>query len=475
MLRFSDQFRLTASQAELDFVDIPLRTDIPLFLDPYALSLEIDPWYVQCHQSVVDYFQLVVNDIRTGNSHHARQLLSHLTEPNEIHFGFSTGIPAGRGIGRTQAHQLYTSLSESQAVHTGFIRDLEDCELLIPGIARDKISDATGCILKYHLIEYTSRQCELLGIPVRTVSAGIVWDSTHLRWRAQYAQLPVYSSRPIILVPKLAVRYDMAVDCGRYYRNFVLNYLKAEQEAAQSLTSALQTKVFKYQVREQYPMTKEFLYQFSRQHPDVLDRYKHSLPTQPAYLTNEQIENKQDDPREIDYLSLVQELSTIAPGSDEAHTYHLFASRALVALFAPRLRNPVLEQEINEGLKRIDIVFDNADRNGFFEDLDARHHVHCPLIIVECKNYESDPVNPEIDQIVGRTSPVRGSFGMLLCRVVRNKPRMLQRCKAARRDHGAYIIVLEDNDLQVLLQFKAEGRDAAIDEYLLDLFRPLIL
>ena len=42
-MRFSEHFQLGMTQYELDFVDIPLETDIPLFIDPYAISIRNDP------------------------------------------------------------------------------------------------------------------------------------------------------------------------------------------------------------------------------------------------------------------------------------------------------------------------------------------------------------------------------------------------------------------------------------------------
>ena len=59
--RLSDHFRLEASQNELDFVDIPLDTDIPLFVDPYALGLETDAWFRECSELVMGFFQHLID------------------------------------------------------------------------------------------------------------------------------------------------------------------------------------------------------------------------------------------------------------------------------------------------------------------------------------------------------------------------------------------------------------------------------
>ena len=81
--RFSDYFNLGKSQAELDFVDVPLNTDLPLFLDPYALSIEEDPWFKECNNLVVGYFQLVIDSIRENDLTSTRRLLLNLHEPND--------------------------------------------------------------------------------------------------------------------------------------------------------------------------------------------------------------------------------------------------------------------------------------------------------------------------------------------------------------------------------------------------------
>ena len=77
-IHFSDFFQLSKSQLELDFVDVPIDGDIPLFIDPYALSQRVDRWSQQAHLTLIDFFERIVSAIRGGAVEKARQLLLHL-------------------------------------------------------------------------------------------------------------------------------------------------------------------------------------------------------------------------------------------------------------------------------------------------------------------------------------------------------------------------------------------------------------
>lgn len=128
MPRFSTQFGIGKSQAELDFIDVHLEKDNRLFIDPFALSLRSDRWGADAHALLVAYFQTVVNRIRENRIEAARQLLSNLRQPNETRLGLSRGRPQGAGIGEQQATELFEALRASQAVQTGFLNSLEECE-----------------------------------------------------------------------------------------------------------------------------------------------------------------------------------------------------------------------------------------------------------------------------------------------------------------------------------------------------------
>jgi len=206
-MKFSRHFRLDLPQAALDFVDVDLETDTPLFIDPYVLATRRDELSLQCADAVSSFFQELVTSIRAGDSRRAQLLLSHLHEPNETCLGLSTGAPSGRGVGGLQSSQLFSALSRSTAVQTGFVQDLADCELVVDGIGPDKISDITTNLIRRQLIEYTKAQCAAHGIVLTsTYPSGSMWNPQALAWENSYVQLPVVNDRRLLLVPKFIVR-----------------------------------------------------------------------------------------------------------------------------------------------------------------------------------------------------------------------------------------------------------------------------
>ena len=170
MPRVSHHFHLSKSQAELDFADVQVNGDTLLFLDPFAISQRPDRLSQTCNDTIITYFQHLVTEIKNGRIDQAFELLRHLREPNETRLGFSRKKPQGAGIGNMQAHELLGALQKSTAVKTGSINTLEECELMVEGIGRDKISDLTTNVIRGHLAEYAKEQCALHNIPTQSVA-----------------------------------------------------------------------------------------------------------------------------------------------------------------------------------------------------------------------------------------------------------------------------------------------------------------
>jgi len=467
--RFSDQFNLSQSQAELDFVDIPIDTDIALFCDPYSFVIEEDPWFAECNNEVLDFFQRLLDLIRRGDEQGAMRMLEHVGEANEAHLGFSKGQPRGLGIGRNKATDLYNRLAASTAVKTGKLRDLSDCDLFIPGIGADNISDMTLNIIRHKLLEYTAVQCAQLGVLTSQVQGGFQWDSQNNRWRNGYAHLPVAQGNRLMLVPKAAVRYRLALEHQEFYDKHVLQFLQAENLSANSsLVETLRNgkrRVTKKALKEIFPVDKDMLFKFSEEHPEVLEAYKNSASERSFALRDEQIEEGQRQTKSVNIDSVIAKFDQIQPGHADANKFHDAVLGALTAIFYPQLRMFTKEREVNGGRKRVDIVANNSRTEGFFSDLSSQHDLLCPYIFFECKNYSQDPANPEFDQLSGRLNDQRGRVGILVCRKVENRAKTTATCRDFRRK-GELILVLDDEDLHLLLGARKRLDEKAISEHM---------
>jgi hypothetical protein len=477
--RVSDYFGIRKSQTELDFVDVPVVGDVTLFLDPYAFTLGREPWFQECNDLVVDFFAQLIESIRHGRSAAAEKLVSNLHEPTDTHLGFASTTRGGRGIGRHQARDLLVALAASRAVQTGSLDDISDCELLIPGISADKVSDITTNVVRGKLIEYTQAQCALYDIPTRPIAGGVYWSIEDHFWKNAYASLPVVKSQRLVLIPKACVRFRPTITAQEFYDDFVLKFLEAEHiDANDSLVYVLKNgskRVLKRDLKSKHPFSKEMLFEFIQEHPDVLQKYKERARNTSQPLRNGDLEWAHRQSRDTDPTPLIKQLQEIPPGNEHAGKFHNLILGILSTLFYPALTFPQKEQEINEGRKRIDISFNNGAREGFFESLRSNYQVFSPFIFFECKNYKSDPQNPELDQLVGRFSDKRGQFGVIVCRQVNDKPLMLKRCKDALNDKGAYVFVFDDDDITKLLKLSAEQKQSEIDRFMTDQMRALVM
>jgi hypothetical protein len=464
---FSKAFKLRKTQLELDFVDIPLQTDVWLFLDPFAISQRTDPWSQQAHRTLVSFFQRIVDYVREGRLDRAEELLANLREPNEIHFGLSKKESAGAGIGPFQARQLFEALSGSAAVTTGFLSSLEECELMIEGIGRDKISDLTANVIRGHLAEYTQQQCDLHNVPVHDVAMPPLFDENTGTWESRYARLPVWKDRPIILVPKAVARRGIAYDHQHYYRYHVLTYLQAEAIAAGSgLVRTLKSGksvVYKKDLKSRFPCTKEFLYRFSRDHPDVLGHYRDTLATLEKAGSRAPVD--EGDEKTLAEI-LAEALASIPGGNNHASEYHRLIIGVIELLFFPNLLNPKKEREIHDGRKRIDILLENGARSGVLHRLHDVRHLPCSFVPIECKNYTTEVANPELDQLAGRFSVNRGRCGIMCCRQFEDRALFVERCRDTHQDDRGLIIALDDDVILKLLGFVAAGRRDEIEKEL---------
>lgn len=472
-MKISQIFRLNKSQAELDFVDIDISQDIPLFIDPFFISIRNDNWSIETRRTVKDFFQKVIDLIRQNRIREGKTLFGHLHEPNTTCLGLSRGTPKGRGVGHGDTEDIFDSIVSSQAIQTGLIQDLEDNLLFVEGFGKDKLSDMTTNIITNHLIEYTQKQCLLHNIPLsQNVPSGFYWNRRTAHWEQRHTEMLFIDNRKILLVPKGIVSFCADYTSDKYYNHFVLNFMQNEHLQMNSVLVQQRKNgvrfVTKKSLKEKHPFSKEFIADFSRRNPDVLNNFREQTKTH-------SLKNNEITDININDLcqSLIADLQGLQAGTDNATQFHRLVTGILEIIFYPNLIYPTLEQGIHDGRKRIDLTFDNAACDGIFYRLSQNMGLPCQYIMVECKNYSSDIRNPELDQLSGRFSPNRGQVGFIVCRTIDNFDLFLNRCRDTYRDNRGLIIPLIDDDLIGLLSNHNEWNSDYSERFFSDRIRSI--
>lgn len=452
-MRVSKHYKLDRYQAELDFVDVPLETDLPVFVEPTAIRSLGTQWSNQCVALLQSFFLSVLEAVKKGDRDRAIELLASLRERNEFHLGYSSGRSRGHAFGTGSAGSVWDSLLRSKAAKTGVLKDLEDTALLIDGVGPDMISDAVCNIIRGPLIEYTQDMCRYYGITmVSGVASGPMWSIREERWVHGFVDLPLPTGEKLVLVPKAIVRLAASYDVGEYYRHFLLPELQRQHLASGSaLVEVLKNKkrrVTKKSLMQHYGSDKTAVSSLTENNPSILEKYKKSKEVEPAPPMSNRALAEVENAANPNLADLFKNISEIPSGRKRAVDYERAVEKFLSALLYPSLTYPQRQKPINEGRKVLDLKYNNNAAGGFFAWL-AKHYT-APYIFIECKNYTEDVKNPELDQLSGRFSPSRGQFGLLVCRSVSDRNKIDAMCRDTAKDGRGFMIVLDDADLKML-------------------------
>lgn len=463
-MRVSQHYELGLSQPSFEFLDIDIKKDTKVFVDPHAFKCIPNDWARECVVLIQDFFGEVLSCINRQDRSRGLYLLNQLHESNEFHLGLSRDVSQGGGISSGLAEDLWNSLSRSKAVETGLISDLEDTSLFIDGIGHDRISDATINIVRSQLIEFTQDTCRLYNIPMFSgVDSGPMWDRKTKNWKHAQTELPIpnKTDEKLILVPKSIVRREGVFDPGKYLRNFVLPYLQHQHIYNESPLVKFRKDrspyVTKKSITDSDPMpTKHRNLETTLDNIQLLDDFrtaKNSL----ELLGHEEVAEATGT-KPPDWDQLLEAVLNTPGGHEHATKYHHAVQALLTSLFYPALDMPTREDRIHEGRKRIDITYVNVANNGFFSWLVQIQKVSAGQIVVEAKNYNGELSNPEFDQLTGRFSLFRGQFGILCYRGFSdNKANVIKHCRDAALDHRGFVIALDDKDLAALVEARKDG------------------
>jgi hypothetical protein len=208
-MRFTDHFTVERGDGD-DWFDCELSTDTPLYVDPFLVFEDDDPYWAETRQMVIDFFGLALRFVSAAGGdatspHYLKAVrMLRFPEPSEFALGLSMGHPKGSGAGFAYAEKMAAALGLLSQRGVTEVRHIQAFGLFCEGLGVDRISDIFCDIVKAKFIEYTQSVAERHNlepqeVPVRAAR----WNARTGRWDHLRVQLPMspVTEEGVLLVP----------------------------------------------------------------------------------------------------------------------------------------------------------------------------------------------------------------------------------------------------------------------------------
>ncbi len=143
------------------------------------------------------------------------------SECDEVGLGLSHER-RGKRIGRGTAHQILSLFQDIPNYRDRGFLHVEEIQLFVDQIGRDRICDLTCSFIKSFLIDFTIDQCKTYGIPTQDSEINAVYSDKSNSFVTERVPLPVSpeSNQPIIFVPKRWLRRVPWLNFDDYYSDY---------------------------------------------------------------------------------------------------------------------------------------------------------------------------------------------------------------------------------------------------------------
>lgn len=438
-MKFSESFNMEFQQSNLDFIDIPLDTDLQFFIDPTSIRALKTNWGGSLEKLIQDYFADVLASIKNGALKRAGILLSSLKESNSFHLGYSSKKSSGKALGVKTAELILDSLKKSKAAQSGLLHDLEDTALTIDGIASDRISDSVCNILKLPFIEYTQKICEFYNVDTSDVSGIRLWDPNSGRWVKRTFKLPIYNGEEVILIPKVLAREKIAYSHSKFYRRYIIPEIRAEHiKAGSALVTLLKGKqtVTAKKIIEEFGQSKGFIEEQIVKYPDAIKQYKEELLLSPPPPLPHKSFDDSTGAVTSPLSSDIENLKLSIKENDE-QLYVDSLKKILLTIFYPSLFYPCL---ISGNMNDYRFTMLNESRAGFFFDFSV-FEIPAEKILVNIVMSSSHINENYLESLTQEMDVIKTSVCLLACCEATNELQK-EKIKALAKSKGKYIFII---------------------------------
>jgi len=432
--RLTDYHGILLAQSEADFAIPFLDEDIPLYLDPFLLWRSPSQQDNALHTALVNSFNHLGHLEKQGKHSEATEILTALSECDEVGFGHSH-TREGRRIGSATASkivELFRIVPEYE--RRGFVH-FEEIQFFVDHISRDRISDIACNLLKSFLIDYTIQQCRLSGIPTNEVATSVYSYKENKIVTERGLGLPCdpESNKPLVLVPKRWLRFRPWLDFNEY----LAEYFPKENKVTSINPSRVDVLTFN---RQHYGAVREYI--------AIKERSAGDCKNDPLFSQIPIASAKES-------LKAIKAIPTGLKDENDVK-YERELSRLLASTFYPQLDFAKAQSRTESGVLIRDLVFYNNRSHPFLAELYEKYDSR--QIVMEMKNVK-ELQRDHLNQLNRYLTEQFGRFGIILTRrapatkIFRNT---IDLWAGQRR----CILILDDYDIeQIVTLYESKQRD----------------
>ena len=423
--RLNDYHGILLLQDKVDYAIPFVNEDIPLYVDPFLLWKSPSQMDNGIHTTITDSFNYIGYLANKGDKTEAVKQLIIASECDAVGLGSSKNRK-GRRIGEHMASEIISLFEKIPQLKTSGFSHIEEIQLLVDKVAKDRISDIACNFMSSFLIDYTQQNCMEAGIPMELVEKVTVYDVRSHCFNEEDVHLPVNPNthEPIWLVPKRWLRFSPWISQDDYFSN----YYPEKVDRGDFFKDRV--KVLMYN-RANFEMVKGYV--------EARERTFEDCHNDPLFMQIPITSAKRK-------MSCIKKLPTgKADNADKKYEEHVV--QLMASLLYPHLDFAQAQSRTESGAQIRDLIFYNNQSVPFFKDI--HDTFKSKQIVFELKNVEvlnKDNVN----QLNRYLNENLGKFGVF---VTRHQPPKAIKKQLIDLWSGQRkcILVLDDNDLQTMV------------------------
>jgi hypothetical protein len=386
--RLNDYYNLPFTQEEADFAIPFLDDDIPLYVDPFLLWKSPSQQDQALHTALISSFNHFGYLARTGKEREAVDALLQISECQEVGLG-SARDKHGKKIGASTAKDILGLFDLIPQVKAGGFEHVEEIQLFVDQIGKDRISDIACSLTKSFLIDFTIDQCKRHNIPTNEVVLDGVFDYGGKNFKSEKVPLPVNpnTAAPLLLVPKRWLRFSPWINYDDYFADACVK----EDTIPKDRVAVLQYNRANYGIIQSYVQQKE------RTQADC----KNDPLFKPIAITSAKRK--------------LEEIKKLPTGKNENadKRYEECVGQLLASLLYPQLDFAGEQSRTDSGVLIRDLIFYNNRSFDFLKDIFDQYESR--QLVFELKNVR-EIEREHVNQLNRYLNKQFGTFGVLVTR-----------------------------------------------------------